>query len=79
MAEEPGGLRVTWVKSAIGYGQDQKRTIEALGLRRLGQTAQHRDSPAIRGMVRAVAHLVKVEETESSPEKSGQRQRRGRR
>ncbi|HEY6538292.1 MAG TPA: 50S ribosomal protein L30 [Candidatus Dormibacteraeota bacterium] len=54
-------MRVTWVKSAIGYGEDQKRTIRALGLRRLQQSVEHRDSPALQGMVRAVRHLVKVE------------------
>ena len=37
-------LRISWKKSAIGYGGDQKRTIQALGLRRLGQTVEHNDS-----------------------------------
>jgi large subunit ribosomal protein L30 len=55
-------LRVTWKKSSIGYGQDQKRTIRALGLRRLGQRVEHGDSPAVRGMIRKVRHLVDVEE-----------------
>ena len=57
MSDEPQGLRVTWVKSAIGYGDDQKRTIRALGLRRLHQTVEHQNSPSIRGMVVAVRHL----------------------
>ncbi|MGC2192081.1 MAG: 50S ribosomal protein L30 [Candidatus Dormiibacterota bacterium] len=61
MSDEPQGLRVTWVKSAIGYGDDQKRTIRALGLRRLHQTVEHQNSPAVRGMVVAVRHLVRVE------------------
>ncbi|MGC1184180.1 MAG: 50S ribosomal protein L30 [Candidatus Dormiibacterota bacterium] len=61
MSDQPQGLRVTWVKSAIGYGDDQKRTIRALGLRRLHQTVEHHDSPSVRGMVVAVRHLVKVE------------------
>ena len=55
-------LRISWQKSAIGYGGDQKRTIQALGLRRLGQTVEHTDSPAIRGMIIKVRHLVKVAE-----------------
>ena len=55
-------LRIKWVKSAIGYSQDQKDTIRALGLRKLQQTVEHEDQPAIRGMVRKVNHLLKVEE-----------------
>jgi large subunit ribosomal protein L30 len=55
-------LRVTWKKSAIGYKEDQKRTIRALGLRRLGQTVVHSDSPSVRGMIRKVKHLLAVEE-----------------
>jgi large subunit ribosomal protein L30 len=57
-------LRVTWVKSAIGRKEDQKRTIRALGLRRLGQTVVHSDSSTVRGMIRKVNHLVSVEETD---------------
>jgi large subunit ribosomal protein L30 len=55
-------LRVKWVKSAIGYPKDQKATIQALGLRKLQQTVEHDDQPVIRGMIRKVTHLVKVEE-----------------
>jgi large subunit ribosomal protein L30 len=55
-------LRVKWVKSSIGYPKDQKATIQALGLRKLQQTVEHDDQPAIRGMIRKVIHLVKVEE-----------------
>jgi large subunit ribosomal protein L30 len=55
-------LRVRWRKSAIGYAADQKRTIQALGLRRLGQTVEHRDTPAVRGMIRKVQHLVTIAE-----------------
>lgn len=55
-------LRITWKKSAIGYGRDQKRTIRALGLRRLGQTVEHGDSRTVRGMIHKVRHLVSVEE-----------------
>jgi large subunit ribosomal protein L30 len=55
-------LRVTWKKSAIGYALDQKETIRVLGLKRLGHTVEHRDSPSIRGMIHKVRHLVAVEE-----------------
>ena len=57
-----GRLKITWKKSAIGYQMDQKRTIEALGLRRLGQTVEHSDSRSVRGMITKVKHLVAVEE-----------------
>jgi large subunit ribosomal protein L30 len=58
-------LRVKWVKSAIGYSRDQKATIRALGLHKLQQTVEHEDNPAMRGMIRKVNHLVKVEEVVS--------------
>ena len=58
-------LRVTWVKSAIGYADDQRRTIRALGLKRLNQNVVHDDLPSIRGMIIKVRHLVKVEEASS--------------
>jgi large subunit ribosomal protein L30 len=58
-------LRVKWVKSAIGYPKDQKATIRALGLRKLQQTVEHEDNPVMRGMIRKVNHLVKVEEVVS--------------
>jgi len=55
-------LRITWVKSAIGRTEPQKRTIEALGLRRLHQVVEHEDNPSVRGMIQRVNHLVRVEE-----------------
>ena len=54
-------LCVTWVKSGIGYAEDQRRTIKALGLHRLNQSVTHNDSVSIRGMINKVRHLVKVE------------------
>ncbi len=57
-------LRVTWVKSAIRRRADQKQTIRALGLRRLGHTVEHSDSPSLRGMINKVHHLVAVEEAQ---------------
>jgi large subunit ribosomal protein L30 len=55
-------LRITWKKSAIGYKNNQKRTIEALGLKRLGQTVEQEDSRPLRGMITKVRHLVEVTE-----------------
>lgn len=55
-------LRVKWVKSAIGYAQDQKDTIRLLGLRKLQRTVEVEDNPATRGMIKKVRHLVQVEE-----------------
>lgn len=57
-------LQVTYVKSAIGYTQRQKATIRALGFKKLNQTVEHEDTPAIRGMIAKVSHLVTVEEVE---------------
>jgi len=55
-------LTVTWVRSSIGHPGDQRRTLQALGFHRLNQTIEHDDSPAIRGMIMKVKHLVAVEE-----------------
>lgn len=55
-------LTVKWVKSAIGYNVRQKRTLKALGFSKLGQQVEHNDSPALRGMLNAVRHLVQVTE-----------------
>lgn len=55
-------VRITWVKSAIGYKKNQKATITALGLHKLGQVIEREDSPQLRGMIFAVRHLVKWEQ-----------------
>lgn len=55
-------VRVTLVKSPIGYNISQKRTVRALGLRKMNQTVEHKDSPTFRGMVAKVSHLLYVEE-----------------
>jgi large subunit ribosomal protein L30 len=55
-------LRVTLVKSAIGYPKPQKATVRALGLRRLNQTVEHKDTPSIRGMLTRIIHLLRIEE-----------------
>ena len=57
-----GKLRITWVKSSIGYSERQKGTIRALGLRRLGDVVEQNNTPTVRGMVDKVSHLVQVEE-----------------
>jgi large subunit ribosomal protein L30 len=65
-------LRITWVKSGIGYSRRQKDTIRALGLRRLGAAVEQADTPVIRGMISKISHLVRVEEiTAKPPVKSG--------
>jgi large subunit ribosomal protein L30 len=55
-------VRVTLVRSPIGYTKDQKKTVLALGLRRMHQTVERKDNPALRGMIQKVIHLVQVEE-----------------
>ena len=57
-------LRITLTKSPIGYSYRQKRTVQALGLRRLHHTVEQKDTPAIRGMIAKVKHLVTVEEVD---------------
>ena len=59
-------LRITWLKSGIGYKEDQKRTLKALGFRRLNQSVVHNDSASMRGMINKVRHLVKVEENNAA-------------
>jgi len=54
-------LCIVWVKSGIGYNKNQKRTLRALGLRRLNQSVVHSDCASVRGMINEVKHLVKVE------------------
>ncbi|MCI9004775.1 MAG: 50S ribosomal protein L30 [Lachnospiraceae bacterium] len=59
MAEK---LKITLVKSTIGAVPKNRKTVEALGLRKINHTVEMPDNPAVRGMVRQVRHLVKVEE-----------------
>jgi len=54
-------LKVTLVRSGINRPQDQKDTIRGLGLTRMNKTVELNDTPSIRGMIRKVAHLVKIE------------------
>ncbi len=55
-------IRVTLLKSAIGFSKEHKATVKALGFKHLHQTVEHVDSPSLRGMLYKVAHLVVVEE-----------------
>jgi large subunit ribosomal protein L30 len=55
-------IKVTLVRSPIGYEKSQKATVKALGLRRMHQTVEKEDTPVIRGMINKVVHLVQVEE-----------------
>jgi len=59
-----GKLRITLVKSPVGNRREQKRTVRALGLRKMHQTVELWDTPTIRGMVNKVGHLVTVEKLE---------------
>ncbi len=56
-------IRVTKRKSAINRTKNQKLTLKALGLKKIGQTVEHEATPSILGMVKTVKHLVSVEET----------------
>jgi large subunit ribosomal protein L30 len=67
---------VTYSTSAIGVEVDQKDTVRRLGLKRLGQTVEHPDTPTLRGMLHKVRHLVTVQETtlhveEIEPQREG--------
>ena len=55
-------IRITWIKSAIGYEESQRKTLQSLGFHRLNQSVVHNDSNSVRGMINKVRHLVKVEE-----------------
>ncbi len=57
-------IKVTQIRSTIDRKEPQKRTIRALGLGKLHRSVVHNDTPQIRGMIRAVSHLIKVEEIE---------------
>jgi large subunit ribosomal protein L30 len=57
-------LRITQVKSRIGYKKKAKLTLNALGLHKMHQTVEKKDTPAIRGMVNKINYLLKVEEVE---------------
>jgi large subunit ribosomal protein L30 len=66
MSERNGKmLKITLVKSPIGYSSRQKETVKSLGLHRMSQSVLIGDAPQIRGMIAKVSHLVEVEEVEA--------------
>ena len=60
-AEQPRSIKITLRKSTIGFGKKQAAVVEGLGLRRLNHTVELADTPATRGMIHKVRHLVTVE------------------
>ena len=64
MAKQVEGkkIKVTLIRSAIGFPKPQKATVRALGFHRLHQTVEHKDTPALRGMLTKVIHLVRIDE-----------------
>ena len=61
MSDAKKTLRITQIKSSIGYKADQGKTLKALGLGKIGRTVDQVDNPVVRGMIFKVKHLVKVE------------------
>ncbi len=55
-------IKITQIRSIIDRPENQKRTMRALGLRKINQTVEKKDTPQIRGMIKKVKHLIKVEE-----------------
>ncbi len=55
-----GMLKIQYVRSAIGNSKKQREVVRSLGLRRLGQTVERVDTPAVRGMVKKIPHLVRM-------------------
>jgi large subunit ribosomal protein L30 len=55
-------LRITQIRSSIGQNERNRGTLRALGLGKIGRSAEHKDSPQLKGMLRKVRHLVRVEE-----------------
>lgn len=62
MAKKQKTLKITLVKSTIGALKVHKATVEALGLKKIGQSVEQKDNAQIRGMIRKVSHLLSVEE-----------------
>jgi len=57
-----GTLRIKWVRSFIGCTDDMRQTVRGLGFRKMNQVVERHDTPAVRGMIRKVRHLVEVVE-----------------
>ncbi|MCL1932193.1 MAG: 50S ribosomal protein L30 [Candidatus Azobacteroides sp.] len=54
-------IKIKQVRSRIRRPKDQKRTLDALGLKKMGRVVEHDDNPAIRGMIKKVKHLISIE------------------
>ena len=63
--ETTAKIKVTLIKSTIGCLDKQKKTVQALGLKKIGSRAVHNDNAAVRGMIFVVKHMVKVEPVEA--------------
>ena len=61
-AKNAGTVKIKWVKSFIGCTDDMRQTVRGLGLRRMQQVVERQDTPAVRGMIHKVRHLVEVVE-----------------
>ena len=59
---KPGTLKIRWVRSWIGCTEKQRATVRGLGLRRLHEVVEREDTPAVRGLVKKVPHLVEIVE-----------------
>ncbi len=64
-------LHITWERSCIGYPRRQRDTLRSLGLRRIGQSVLRPDDATVRGMLRQVDHLVRVEQSEGDDDRAG--------
>jgi large subunit ribosomal protein L30 len=62
MSKKKGTLKIKWVRSQIACPRDMRATIRGLGLRRMQQVVEREDTPAVRGMLLKVRHLVEVQE-----------------
>ncbi len=65
MANEGKTIKIEQVKSPIGYNKKQREVLRGLGLRRIRHVVEREDSPAVRGMVRKISHLVRIVEEQS--------------
>ncbi len=65
MADEKKTLKIEQVKSPIGYSKKQREVLRGLGLRRIRHVVEREDSPAVRGMVHKISHLVRIVEEAS--------------
>jgi large subunit ribosomal protein L30 len=76
---DKGRLKITLVKSTIGFNKNQAKVVESIGLRRLGHTVELRDTPETRGLIHKVRHLVTVEAFASAGTELGRASARPRR